>query len=67
MLHLFNNDLNFSTKLLLEPVYLKVYRPYNGHDTYTAPDSAIFSHQHLSVASDISERLYVAEGNGCDS
>lgn len=49
MLHLFNNDLNFSTKLLLEPVYLKVCHCYNGHGTYTAPESAIFSHQHLCL------------------
>lgn len=49
MLHLFNNDVNFNAKLLLEPVYLKVNGCYNGHGTHMAPDSAIFSQQHMHL------------------
>lgn len=49
MLHLFNNHLNFNTKLLLEPVHLRVHHCYNGHGTYIAPDSAIFSRQHMCL------------------
>jgi len=49
MLHLFDNDVNFSAKLLLEPVYLKVNCCYKGHGTRMAPDSAIFSQQHMCL------------------
>lgn len=49
MLHLFNNAVNFSAKLLLEPVYLKVNVCYNCHGIHVAPDPAIFSQQHMCL------------------
>lgn len=49
MLHLFNNDVNVSAKLLLEPVYLKVNGCYNGHGAHMAPDWAIFSQWHMCL------------------
>lgn len=66
MLHLFNNDANFSAKLLLEPVYSNVSGSYNGHGIHIEPDLAIFSQQLVSVTSDISGHLYLRERNGCD-
>lgn len=47
MLHLFDNDVNLSTKLILKPVYLRVNGSYNDHGTDMAPDSAVFSQQQM--------------------
>lgn len=44
MLHLFENDVNLSTKLILEPVYLRVN---DDHGTDMALDLAVFSQQQM--------------------